>query len=487
MRRLGSFCALVACVMGVAQPATGSEHDLDGGSPQLEWESCEGDAECALLPVPLDDTVDDGPTIEIALVRFAARDRERRIGALLVNPGGPGASGVDWVASAASSMPDEVRDRFDIVGFDPRGVARSAGVDCTDDLDPFFDVEWAPDNRRERTGLLDEVRRLVATCERAEGDVLPYLQTARAARDMDRIRVALGEEKLTYLGYSYGSYLGSWYAEQYPDRVRALVLDGPIDPALGALEFQVEQAVGFERNLDAFLEDCGRRRSCAFHRDGRSAQAYDRLRARIGAEPLAVDDGNAGRTLNGTRFDLAVTQLLYEGRGLWTDLAHALDAADDGDGSDLLFYADFYTGRIDEGEYEDGQEAFIAIGCADGPPVGGVRGMRVIEDAAAKAAPRLGRSIVNGSLACALWPVTAEPPQELRAKGAPPILVIAASDDPATPFVWGKALAARLESGVLLIVDSARHTSFDGGNECVDRLVIRYLVRLEPPRSRTRC
>jgi pimeloyl-ACP methyl ester carboxylesterase len=200
-----------------------------------------------------------------------------------------------------------------------------------------------------------------------------------------------------------------------------------------------------------------------------------------------VDDGAEERTLNGTRFDLAVTQLLYQGRGLWTDLAHGLDAADEDDGSDLLFYADVYTGREGEGEYEDGQEAFIAIGCADGPPVGGVVGMRAIEDAAAEAAPRLGRSIVNGSLPCAVWPVQAEPPRALHAAGAPPILVIGASNDPATPFAWGEALAKQLRSGVLVEVDSAAHTSFDGGNRCVDRLVIRYLVRLDAPRSGTRC
>jgi len=490
MHRLGLLLVVVACCLTVlprAGATTGADAQRSRASSALAWEPCDRDAECALLPVPLDDTVADGPMIDIALVRFPARDQERRIASLLVNPGGPGASGVDWVLGAATSMPDEVQDRFDIVGFDPRGVARSAGVDCTDDLDPYFEAEWAPDDRGERSELLEEVRRLVSTCERSEGDVLPYLQTARVARDMERIRVALGDEALTFLGYSYGSYLGASYAEQFPDRVRALVLDGPIDPSLDAIEFQVEQAVGFERNLDAFLADCAQRRGCQFHRGGRTAPAYDRLRARIGSRPLAVDDGGERRTLNGTRFDLAVTQLLYEGRAFWTDLARALAATDEGDGSDLLFYADFYTGRDGEGEYENGQESFIAIGCADGPPVGGVSGMRAIEDAAAEAAPRLGRSIVNGSLPCAVWPVAAEPPRALRAAGAPPILVIGATDDPATPFEWGKALAAQLRSGVLLTVDSARHTSFDAGTRCVDRLVIQYLVQLDAPRAGTRC
>jgi pimeloyl-ACP methyl ester carboxylesterase len=245
--------------------------------------------------------------------------------------------------------------------------------------------------------------------------------------------------------------------------------------------------MGFERNLDAFLDDCGQRLGCEFHQNGRSAQAYDRLRARIAAEPLLVQRGEEARTLNGTRFDLAVTQLLYDGRAEWGSLAFALERAARGDGSELLFYADVYTGREDEGEYENTQERFIAIGCADGPPVGGVRGMRAIEDAAAEAAPRLGRSIVNGSLPCALWPVVPPPPRELRAAGAAPILVIGGTRDPATPFSWAKGLASQLKSGVLLSVDSGRHTSFDGGNRCVDRVVVQYLVHRESPEPHTRC
>ncbi|MEX0666349.1 MAG: alpha/beta hydrolase [Acidimicrobiia bacterium] len=490
MRRLGPFLVVVACCLAALVPVADAgvrSSAASGGQSSLTWEPCEGDAECALLPVPLDDTVQDGPTIDIALVRYLARDPDRRIGALLVNPGGPGASGVDFAGAIASSLSDEIQERFDIVGFDPRGIGRSAEVDCTEDLDPFFDVEWAPDNRQEREDLLAEVARLVAACERSEGAVLPYLQTERVARDMDRIRRALGEPKLTYLGYSYGTLLGAWYAEQFPDRVRALVLDGPIDPALDGLAFQVEQSVSFERNLDAFLDDCSQRRTCAFHHNERSERVYDQLRAKVGAEPLVVQQGEEERSLNGTRFDLAVTQLLYDGRAEWDSLAFALERAARGDGSELLFYADFYTGREGGGQYENTQEQFIAIGCADGPPVGGVDGMRAIEDAAAEAAPRLGRSIVNGSLPCALWPVMPAPPRQLRAGGAAPILVIGATRDPATPFPWAKALARQLESGVLLSVDGGRHTSFDAGNRCVDRVVEQYLVRLDVPDKGTSC
>jgi pimeloyl-ACP methyl ester carboxylesterase len=481
---------IVALVCALAVPLSGAiaaAGDAPVVSPSLVWTRCHGDAQCARLPVPLDDTVLDSPTIELGLVRYRALDPEHRIGALLVNPGGPGASAVDYVTAVAQSMPQELQDRFDIVGFDPRGVGESAPVDCTDDLDPFFGVEWAPDNEQERAALLDEMGSFVRACERTQSTILPYLETERVARDMDRIRIALGEPKLTYLGYSYGTYLGTWYAEQFPRRVRALVLDGPVDPALDALSVQVQQAVGFERSLDAFLEDCSEQTSCAFHRDGRSEQAYDELRARIGAAPLMVDGNGETRSLNGTLFDIGVSSVLYEGRVSWPDLAKALDAAERGDGQDLLFYADLYSGRSDGGTYDDGEEAFIAIGCADGPPVGNVAGMRSIEDAAAKAAPRLGRSIVNGSLACALWPIEAPPARALHARGAPPLLVIGARHDPATPFAWAKGLASELDSGRLVSVRSARHTSFDSGNACVDDLVVRYLVDLTAPTRVAHC
>ena len=490
MHRLSAFVVALALVLLV--PAAGADGATPAGEslpqdPAIDWERCHGDAQCAVLAVPLDYTLDDGPTIDIALVRYRAQKPAKRIGALLMNPGGPGASGVDYVVSAARSLPSELQDRFDIVGFDPRGAARSRGVDCTDDLDPYFDAEWAPDDAGERRELLNEARALVAACERSDADLLPFLATKLTARDMDRIRDALDEPKLTYVGYSYGAYLGAWYAQLFPKRVRALVLDGPLDPKLDAAAVQVQQAVGFERVLDDFFESCSRRPSCDFHRDGHTADAYDRLRARIGDEPLPVESDGEPHALNGTRFDLAVTQLLYEGDGNFGELASSLAAADRGDGSDLLFYADFYTGRIDDDDYENSQEAFLAIGCGDGPSVGGVNGMREIERLAEDVAPRLGRSIVNGSLPCAFWPVTPAPPRALRGVGASAILVLGTRHDPATPFRWAEGLTKQLDSGVLVSVRGSRHTSFDGGNKCVDDLVVRYLVRLEVPEEDTRC
>ncbi len=488
-RRAITVCVAVVVLVGVfpsaavARPAAGRQATQE----RLHWRRCGGHAECARLRVPLDDAVPGGPTIRLALARVRARDPKRRIGSLVVNPGGPGVSGVDFALDAASVLPRAIRDRFDIVGFDPRGVGRSAPVDCTERLDPYYALDFAPADDTTRAALVEGNRALVKQCEKRDGRLLPYVSTRRSARDLDRIRAALGEGKLTYLGYSYGTYLGASYADQFPSHVRAFVLDGPVDPGLDASDTQVEQAVGFEHALQLFLDDCAKRRSCAFHRGGDPAGAYDRLRARVARAPLPAHGAGGGRTLNGTTFDIGVTQLLYDGHDGWPTLAHDLEAAYDGDGSNLLADSDLYTGRSDNGRYDDIQEAFLAIGCLDGPDVGGLDGLRVIEERAAQEAPRLGRTIVNSSLPCAMWPVPAQPAPVPHAAGAAPILVLGTRDDPATPITWAHGLASELESATLVTVRGERHTAFAAGNECVDALVTRYLVHLDVPRGGTGC
>jgi pimeloyl-ACP methyl ester carboxylesterase len=348
-------------------------------------------------------------------------------------------------------------------------------------------LDWTPATDERRSQLEAGVREIVAACVRSDGDILPFLGTDRAARDMDLIRAALGDHKLTYLGFSYGTYLGAQYAAQFPNRVRALVLDGAVDPALDAEAVQVQQAVAFERSLNLFLRDCARNADCAFHHGGDPARAYDALRARIDAAPIPASDAGSGRTLNTTLFDIGVTEMLYSGEESWSTLADSLVSAEGGDGSDLLMEADIYTGRSDDGTYDNLQEAFFAIGCVDGPAVGGAAGLRAIEDSASRGAPRLGRSVVNNSLACAFWPVAAQPPAALHAPTSPPLLVLGTRNDPATPLRWAKGLTEGLESAVLVTVGGARHTAFAAGNRCVDDIVVRYLVANTVPKAGKRC
>jgi pimeloyl-ACP methyl ester carboxylesterase len=478
-RVLAALLGVATLLASLAAPAAAATNPPPA---TLHWSSCQTDFQCARLSVPLDDTVAHSPTISLALMRIPATDPSHRIGSLVVNPGGPGPSAVQYIHDEAQALPAAVRARFDVVGFDSRGTGGSAPLHCTSHLDSFYNLEFAPTNDAARQALVAGAQALVNDCQAKDGAELPYLSTERTARDMDRVRAALGDAQLTYLGFSYGTYLGTLYADRYPTHVRAMVLDGAVDLALPAATQQIQQAQGFERDLDLFLASCSTDTSCAFHRDGHAAAAYDALRARLDQAPIPASGAGNGRTLNGTEFDIAVATFLYSGRSGWSDLAQALDTADQGDGSDMLTASDQYTERHSDGSYNTWYAAFLAIGCVDGPAVGGLAGLRAIEDQAAIAAPRLGRSVVNDSFACALWPVAAQTPPLPHAAGAPPIVVIGNTDDPATPLAGAQALAAELQSGVLVTVNSVQHTAYASGNGCVDSIVNRYLItRAAPP------
>jgi pimeloyl-ACP methyl ester carboxylesterase len=471
-------------VLGAVVAPANAQSDVPS---ELRWRSCGSGLECSTLRVPQDPANPSSPLIDLAVVRAPARDRENRIGSLVVNPGGPGGSGVDFVSSVHSGFPSEVRDRFDIVGWDPRGAGRSDPVECVDDMASYYALDFSPDSDQERDELIAGVQSFVNACAQREGDRLKYLSTDYTVQDLDRLRAALGDERLTYIGFSYGTYIGAKYAEAYPSRVRALVLDGAVDPSLSSLDQQVQQAEGFERVLDGFVRWCTRDTSCAFHRNGKTAKALDRLRSRADADGVPVSESRPARTLTPTEFDLGLASALYEGRGVYRFLGEALDAADRGDGSGIAQLADAYTQRDANGRYGGIEESFLAIGCADGPPINGVAGVREIEQAAQQVAPRLGTAIVNNSLACALWPVKGKAAAPVRAPSAPPIVVIGTRKDPATPLAWARALADQLESGVLITAPGAQHTSFGLGNGCVDTPVIEYLVDGTAPSDDIRC
>jgi pimeloyl-ACP methyl ester carboxylesterase len=466
---------------GIAGAQTGTS------SSRLRWRTCGGSFECASMRVPLDYANPTGAQVTLAVIRLPARDETKRIGSLVVNPGGPGGSGVDYVASAADSLPGELLDRFDIVGFDPRGTGQSDPVNCKADMSAYYRLDFSPDDDAERAALVSGIQSFVDACVRNEGSRLPYLSTDFTIRDLDELRVALGDDKLTFLGYSYGSYLGAKYAETYPDNVRALVLDGAVDPSLDAKQQQVEQAAGFEGVLNGFLKWCASNSSCDFHRHGNPARALDRLLARVDREGLSVPDTRPERRLSPTEFDLGLASALYEGREGFNYLGSALDAADRGGGRGMADLADSYTERNRDGSFGNIEEAFLAIGCADGPPVGTVSDVWTIEAAAAQAAPRLGRSIVNNSIACALWPVKSAPAAPVHAPTAPRIVVVGTKKDPATPFAWARSLSEQLGNGVLIAAPGEQHTAFGLGIHCVDDAVVRYLVDDRAPRSNLDC
>lgn len=485
LRRVLVRALLVALVLAALPSAAGAQ--VQPAVDALRWRACGSGFQCSTLTVPWDDAEPAGPMVDLALIRSPAEDRERRIGSLLVNPGGPGGSAIDYVRYAARTLPAELRDRFDIVGVDPRGSGESGPVDCRYDMSKFYALDFSPDDQAEREALVAGMQAFVDACVASEGDYLDHISTDYTVRDLDKVRAALGDDKLTFLGYSYGTYVGAKYAEAFPDRVRALVLDGAVDPSIDSRQMQVQQSAGFEGVLDGFLKWCTRTTSCAFHRDGKVVAAFDALRARVDAEGLRVPDSRPARTLSPTEFDLGLAAILYEGAGGYAYLGEALDAADRGDGDAMADLADSYTDRSPNGTYGSIQEAFLAISCADGPPVGTVADVAAIEAAAARVAPRTGPGIVNNSIACALWPFQGAAAAPVSAPDAPPIVVVGTQNDPATPFAWAKSLARQLRSGVLISAPGAQHTSFGSGNRCVDDAVVRYLVDLTAPEQTLAC
>jgi len=448
----------------------------------LQWQRC-ADGECATLRVPLDPARPQGATIDLALSRVRARDQGARIGSLLVNPGGPGAPGTGFAPVVASRLPDAIRDRFDVVGWDPRGTGRSTRVDCGDRLDYLFDLDVAPEDAAERAALEASGRRFADACAAGSGPMLPHLTSDDSVQDMELIRRALGDERLTYAGFSYGTYLGARYAQAFPDHVRALVLDGALDPSLDLEQTNVQQAQGFERALDAFFAWCASRQ-CSFRNGGDPRVAYETLRASVDAHPMT----DSGRTFGATQLDLAVAAPLYLGADGYPDLAAALRAAQRGDPSALLDQFDEYVGRNRDGTYNGEWAAFLATGCADGPnPT--IPAFFAMQARAAVAAPDFGADNVGLGFPCSVWPAPApvQTPRPVSAPTAPPIVVVGTTGDPATPVQWATALASELGSGRLVTVEGTSHTSLLNGDRCLDAIATAYLVDLVAPATAQTC
>jgi pimeloyl-ACP methyl ester carboxylesterase len=470
-----------------AVPSATSDPAPTPAPPQstgLRWEGCQGDFECATLSVPLDHDQPGGRRIELALIRAAAGDASGRIGSLLLNPGGPGASTVDFFEGLVGQLSDRLKERFDVVGFDPRGVGHSTAVDCLDGpgLDELFAVDPGPTDDAGRRRLYDAQRAFARACQQRSGDLLEHVGTRDAARDMDLLRAALGDDKTTYLGFSYGTLLGATYADLFPTRVRALVLDGAVDPSLPPLRSSLVQARGFQRQLEAFARDCDTGSGCAYDPDGRVLDGVRRLLARVTDAPLEVGDRRLGP---GEAF-IGVAAALYSRDG-WDVLAQALEDAESGDGQLMLRLADSYTERERDGSYSNLLEANAAINCIDEAWPRDLADYERVAREAVAVAPDFGRQNVLGGSACAFWPV---PPVgrtgPIRAAGSPPLVVVGTTGDPATPYEEAQAMADQLERGVLLTRVGDGHTAY-GESACIDAVVDNYLVDLTVPADGTTC
>ena len=452
---------------------------------RLAWRSC-GDMQCTTLDVPASYDDPNGRQLTLAVGRIAAAHPDSRVGVLFVNPGGPGVPTVNQLPDLAALLPRSVRDRFDIVAFDPRGVGRSTPIDCDVSIAPVFDRSFTPETDRAHTDLVVALQRVADSCAATNGAYLGQVSTADAARDMDSVRAALGNQRVSYVGFSYGTYLGALYAAMFPERVRALVLDGAIDPTVDAETSTLLQAEGFDANLDEFFRWCAPRAGCAFQSGGDPERAYDALRARIAGEPMRDDHG---RALNDTRFDAAVLDVLYEGQDGFPLLGDALAEADRGSPATLLELSDSFLGQGPDGTDDGSVEAFWAVGCLDDRTYGDVSEAQALAARAATVAPRLGEFVANFSLACAVWPTRGivRPSVPSLVGAAPRALVVGSTGDPATPLGSARRLARLLGDAPLVVVRGDRHTAVGGGNACVDSTVSHYLRAPNAPVTHARC
>ncbi len=457
----------------------------------VRWAPCGGVFSCARLAVPLDwshtDPAATGRTVGLALIRARATGpASARLGSLVVNPGGPGGSGVSFVRADLSAIPAAVRARFDVVGFDPRGTGASAPVHCLTgaELDTLYAEPPYPATAQQAASLFAAAAREAAACGAAMGDELRHLSTVDAARDLDAIRAALGEPRLTYLGYSYGTYLGATYARLFPTHIRAFVLDGAIDPTLTGTQLIAGQATGFEGAFDAFAAWCVGNQQCPFGAADGSAAAvesgYRALAAQVAVTPLP---GIGSRRVTAGLFLTGTLATLYDRTHGWPALGTALSLAQSGAGGLLLQLADGLLGRNADGSYDPESEANLAINCSDHTYPATATQAGALAAALAPAAPIFGRAIAWSGIGCAAWPVRAvQDTAPVVAPGAPAILVLGTTRDPATPYGEAVALARQLDGGTLLSYDGDGHTAYRAsGSGCVQRVVNAYLISLAAP------
>jgi pimeloyl-ACP methyl ester carboxylesterase len=489
--------AAAGCVATVPGTAKVAPPQID---QTVQWKPCHvlagGDAgqlpdgaQCGKITVPIDYAKPNGASANIALIRFAATGK--KIGSLVINPGGPGESGVDAAVGMVDSLPPQIRQRFDLVGFDPRGVGSSTpSLRCNTDAEADADradpdVDYSPAGVAH---IENTEKQFVGRCTAKMGnEFLANVGTANVVKDLDVLRGALGDDKLTYLGYSYGTLIGSAYAEAHPDKVRAMILDGAINPDADPIQSSIDQAAGFQKAFDNYAADCAKDPACPLGTDPtKVVDVYHHLVDPLVAKPATTDDPR------GLSYSDAVTgtiMALYT-PGLWKHLTDGLTELAHGHGDTLLTLADAYSDRDEHGHYSNSSDVQIAVNCVDSPPVTD-RAKVIDEDRRQRqVAPFMSYGQFTGDAPlddCAFWPV---PPTGTRhvvsAPGVPPVLVVSTINDPATPYQAGVDLAKQLGGG-LLTFNGTQHTVVFQGNTCVDTAAVTYLTDLKLPATGTKC
>lgn len=457
----------------------------------LSWRDCGVSGfQCTTMKAPLDYAKPDGGEIKLAVSRKKATGPGKRIGSLLVNPGGPGGSAIGYLQGyAAIGYPAQVRARYDMVAIDPRGVARSEPVECLTgpQMDAYTQVDQTPDDDAEVTKLSGAFKKFATGCEKRSGEVLPHVSTEETARDMDMLRALLGDEHLNYVGASYGTFLGATYAELFPGRTGRLVLDGAMDPSLSSIELNRDQTAGFETAFQSFAQDCVRKSDCPLGTTSadEAATRLKKLFTELDAKPIPTGES---RDLGESLATTGVIAAMYD-ESAWPQLREALTAADAGDGSGLLALADSYYEREPSGEYANLMYANAAVNCLDLPPAFATpQDVTKALPSFEKASPVFGEGFAWAALNCAYWPVPATgTAHRIEAEGAAPIIVVGTTRDPATPYHWAESLADQLSSGTLLTYEGDGHTAYGRGSDCIDTAINTYLLEGTPPPAGKKC
>ena len=464
---------------------------------KLDWSTCYDNFECTDLRVPIDYADLKVGTFKISVLRYKARYQKNRIGSLIVNPGGPGGSGVDYAYNAEFIFDPEVLDRFDIVGFDPRGVDRSAPIKCLNDAeaDASYAADAKPDNEAELTAAMADAKDFIDKCQSAN-KYLSHYSTAEAARDMDILRAALGDKKLNYLGKSYGTYLGTLYAQFFPDKVGRMILDGAVDPNISILEQNITQAKGFDNALGSFITDCAKEDDCPLSKDKQEAiNQIISIFTSSATNPLPRKRKvkNDDRTATESLIVLGTASALYDDVDGWPKLRTAIREGLRGYGDTYLDLADQYTERTPDGKFASNTlDSGAIIDCLDWTDA------RTIEETKADAkrfdvaAPIFGPYLAYTNIACKyLTPPTKDKftrsTNKITSINTAPVIVIGTTGDPATPYEWAVGLSKIFTSSKLITLNADGHTGQGRGSACVDDAVDAYLLEGKSPKKNLSC
>jgi pimeloyl-ACP methyl ester carboxylesterase len=489
------FCSVLTSVVLAANAASATTAERLVAHASVSWTSCPGykSFRCAKVPVPLVYGHPSEGTVDLAVVMLPSTGAHP-MGDLFLNPGGPGGSGVQFLEQSASIFPSALRSQFNLVSWDPRGIGASTPAVYCDNpaqLRAFARVIPIPTTSSQINQVVQATRSYVQACERNTPRLLlENVGTRVTIEDLDSLRADLGQAKLNYMGFSYGTYIGELYAERYPTHIRAMVLDGVIDPALGLIGSNRQQAIGFEGDLHAFFTWCDTNSTCHKELPQGAKQAYDSLMAKFASGDsedayLKSEFGGTQRVTWGDAY-IGVIDTLYA-ESYWPYLGQAIQQGLKGDGSLLLALAFQYLGLQPNGTWSNEEAANVAINCVDSGAPHDISFYKGLATELAKSAPDFGAAEAWGNLACAYWPIPAQgKPQAIRAPGAPKILVVGSTDDPATPYVWAQAVARQLDNAALLTRDGSGHTAYFFSS-CIRTDVDNYFATTRVPPAKTVC